>query len=315
MHTLEPEIRVLQADGVIDDAAAAQALAADRRAVFSVHGELRAAMYLGVLLVMGGVGMVLARNLDRIGPMAIALALALAAAACAVPAVRARVARRPMNVAADYLLLLAALLASADLAYVETQFSWLGPLWSWHLLLLAMAHAVVAYGFRSTLVLAASLTSLAGWFGATGTLGDALQVSYSSAEVGARALACAAVIAAWRTVDSRVRPETAFTSVFDHFAANLAFVGAVAWCVEWPWLAAGLPLLAGLAYVAIRHGLETGREAFLVYGVLYAAIGFCAAVVPHVHDFTAACALVLLVVCGAATALWQLRRHAREAGA
>jgi hypothetical protein len=73
-----------------------------------------------------------------------------------------------------------------------------------------------------------------------------------------------------------------------------------------------LPLLGGLAFVSIRHAFDTGREAFLVYGVLYAALGFCVAVVPHVDDFTAACALVLLVVCGSATAIWQMRRQLRE---
>jgi hypothetical protein len=37
MHTLEPELRALHADGVIDDATAARALAKDRGKVFSLH--------------------------------------------------------------------------------------------------------------------------------------------------------------------------------------------------------------------------------------------------------------------------------------
>jgi hypothetical protein len=216
--------------------------------------------------------------------------------------------------ASEYLLLLAALLVSADLGYAERQFSLLGPLWSWHLLLLAAVHATLAYTFASPLVLAASLTALAGWFGVGPALGDALHVSYSSPALGARALACAAVILAWRYADRRARPESRFGDVFDHFAANLAFWGAIAWCIEWPWVAAGLPLLAALAYASVRRGLDTGREAFLVYGTVYAAIGTCAAVVPHVHGTTSSLALVLVVVCAAAAALWRLRRHLREPG-
>ena len=189
------------------------------------------------------------------------------------PAVRARLAGRALTVAGDYLLLLAVLLGSADLAYAERQFTLLGPLWSWHLLLLAVVHAAVAYAFASPLVLAASLTALAGWFGVGGTLGDALHFADSTPALGGRALACAAVIAAWRYADRRARPDTRFSDVFDHFAANLAFWGAIAWCLEWPWLAAGLPLLAALAYASVRRGLDTGREAFLVYGIVYAAIG------------------------------------------
>lgn len=315
MHTLEPELRALHDEGRLDDATAARALARDRGQVFSLHTELRATLYAGVLLVMAGAGIVLARNLDRIGPLAIVLAVALVAVGCAVPAMRARFAGRDLSVAGEYLLLLAVLLASADLAYAERQFTLLGPLWSWHLLILAVVHAAVAYAFASPLVLAAALTALAGWFGAGGTPGELLRVSYSEAEFGARALACALLITGWRQADRRARPQSRFTDVFDHFAANLAFWGAIAWCGEWPWLAAGLPLLAVLAWAAIRRGLAQGREAFLVYGTVYAAIGICVAVLPHVHGTTPSLGFALVVVCAAAATLWWLRRRLREPGA
>jgi len=214
--------------------------------------------------------------------------------------------------AAEYLLLLAALLASADLAYAERQFTLLGPLWSWHLLLLAVVHAAIAYAFASPLVLAASLTALAGWFGVGGTLGDALHVSLSTPELGGRALACAALIVAWRYAEHRARPGSRFTDVFDHFAANLAFWGAIAWCLESPWLYAGLALLAALAFASVRRGLGTGRETFLVYGVVYAAIGLGAAITPRLHGLTVQLGFALIIVCAAAATLWRLRRRLAE---
>jgi len=201
---------------------------------------------------------------------------------------------------------------SADLAYAERQFSLLGPLWSWHLMLLAVAHAVIAYAFASPLVLAASLTALAGWFGIGGTVGDALHLGYTTPQLGGRALACATAIVAWRYADRRARPGTRFTDVFDHFAANLAFWGAIAWCLEWPWAFAGLPLLGALAYASVRRGLRIGRESFLVYGVVYAAIGLGAAVAPELHGLTTQLGFVLVVVCAAAALLWRLRRRLRE---
>lgn len=314
MHTLEPELRRLHAEGTIDDATAARALARDRRRVFSLHTELRATLYAGVLLVTSGLGLILARNIERIGPLAVVLAVALAAAACAVPAVGSRRAGRALGVTGEYLLLLAALLVSADLAYAERQFTLLGPLWSWHLLLLAVVHGAIAYTFSSPLVLAASLAALAGWFGVSSAPGDVLQHPFSTPELGARALACASVITAWRHADRRARPDARFSDVFDHFAANLAFWGAIAWCWEWPWVAAGLPLLAAVAYASVRRGLATDREAFLVYGAVYAAIGVCAAALPHIHDATSSFGFVLVVVCAAAAVLWRLRRRLREPG-
>jgi hypothetical protein len=315
MHTLEPELRALHAEGLIDDATAARALARDRGRVFSLHAELRVTLYAGVLLMLAGFGLILARNIERVGPLAIVLAVALIAAACATPALRAKAAGRALSVAGEYLLLLAVLLASADLAYAERQFTLLGPLWSWHLLLLAVFHASVAYAFASPLVLAASLTALAGWFGVGGTPGDVLLFSHSTPSLGARALACSLLIAAWRYADRRARPESRFSDVFDHFAANLAFWGAIAWCAAWPWVVAGLPLLVALGYASVRRGLGIGREAFLVYGTVYAAIGVCAAALPHIRGSTPSFGFVLIVVCVAAATLWRLRRHLREADA
>ena len=316
MHTLEPELRTLRDEGLIDDATAAAALARERRDVFSLHAEVRAVLYAGVLLFMAGTGLVLSRHLDRIGPLAIVLAIAVAAAVCAVPAVRAKLAGRPPSVAGDYLLLLAALLAAADLGYAEHAFGLLGPLWAWHLLLLALAHAVVAYAFASPLVLAASLAALAGWFGLGTTpgagLAAALHVSHSTPALGARALACAAVIVLWHQLDRRLRPGTQFGAVFEHFGGNLAFWGTIAWCLEWPWLAAGLPLLAALGALAIRRGLATGRESYLVYGVVYGAIGLCVVVIPRLGDVATSLSFLLVVVSGAAAALLQLRRRLRE---
>jgi hypothetical protein len=49
-----------------------------------------------------------------------------------------------------------------------------------------------------------------------------------------------------------------------------------------------------------------------VYGIVYAAIGLCAAVVPRLHGLTTSFTFVLVVVCAAAATLWQLRRRLRE---
>lgn len=325
MHTLEPELRTLHREGALDDAAAARAIALDTRRTFSVHGELRLAAYAGVALTVGGVGLFVKRNFERIGPLAVLAGLLLAAAAAYAWAARALVssdanAARPgvrtLPPIAEYTLLLGALLASAALAFAETQFRLLGPLWSWHLLILAGLHAATAYAYRSSLVLAASVTTLAGWFGVGATLDTADHALFGSAhgglEFGLRALACAALVGVWRTADFRLRADASFTAVFDHALANLEMLGGVALCVDDAWALLGLPLVALCAWLAIRHGLRTGREGFVVYGVAYTAIALCVAVVPHLHDVMLSLWFVLLVVGIGSTALWSLYRRAKE---
>ena len=75
---------------------------------------------------------------------------------------------------------------------------------------------------------------------------------------------------------------------------------------------AGLPLLAALGYAAVRRGIDTGRESFLVYGTVYVAIGVSAAALPRISGTTATLGFALVIVCVAAAVLWRLRARLRE---
>src|ERR1700692_2684466 len=74
-------IPALVESGALPPAAAPRLLRIARGELVSVHAELRALLYAGVLLLTGGVGLLVRQNLDRIGPVAIATVLGLAAAA------------------------------------------------------------------------------------------------------------------------------------------------------------------------------------------------------------------------------------------
>src|SRR5262249_30641471 len=189
--------------GPLAEAPARRLIAIERRTVFSLHQELRAALYAAVLLVVTGVGILVKENLERIGPLTLILALALAGAACYLPAMRARRRGTPRSAAAEYLLLLGALLVSADLGYAESQFHWFGANWSRHLLILAVLHAFTAYTLDSRLVLPVALTSLAGWFGIERGPGGIGVWQIGTAALSLRALFCAAVIFSWRMIDQR----------------------------------------------------------------------------------------------------------------
>jgi len=156
--------------GALPPEGAPRLLRVARGELVSVHGELRALLYLGVLLVTGGVGLLVKENLDRIGPLAIAVALGLAAAAALVWVARTappfswREVPSP-NLGFDYILLLGVLLAAADLAYVEVKFTPLGANWTWHLLIVAALTALAAFRFDSRIVFSLALSTFAAWRG------------------------------------------------------------------------------------------------------------------------------------------------------
>ena len=156
---------------MLNDAQANAFAPVARGDLVSVRAELRVLLYGGVLLAASGLGLFLKENHDRLGPAAIAAVVGAAALACLAYVVRRSPpfsweAVESPHVAVDYLLLLAMLLIAADLGYVESQFRWLGPNWTYHLLAVSILYFFAAYRFDSRAVLTLALTSFAAWRGA-----------------------------------------------------------------------------------------------------------------------------------------------------
>jgi hypothetical protein len=262
--SLEPEVVGLRQSGAIDEATAARLIAVERREIVSVYGELRFLTWGGVMLIVSGVGVLVSKHLDKIGPVAIAAAIGIASLACyAVYVWRWRSGRR--HLADDYVLLLAALLASADVGYIESQFHLLGSNWQRHFLLLAVLHGVTAYLFNSRLVLSLSITALAAYIGIERKVEAVFD---SGADFAVRAFICAAILMVWRAVQRKRE----FVPVFDHAAANLAFWGAIAMMDAGTTRTLGCAIALVLAAFCAWHGFRRGEEAFVIYAYVYGAI-------------------------------------------
>ena len=274
MHSLQPEIAALRGHGVISAAAADRLIAHERRQAVSVYGELRFLIWGGVMLIATGVGIVVSKNLEHIGPLAIAAVIALAAAACYAWAVWKRT--RTASLADDYVLLLGSLLLSADIGYIEHQWHLLGPVWPRHFLLLAVIHAAVAYWFGSRVVLSLSISALAAWFGIERQ--SPLSALDRSSDFAVRAFLCAGTLVLWRWVDrlrrtaADLKPSATFSAVFDHAALNLAFWGSLVLMVEPETRLLGCVIAVLLAVLSAWHGVRRGEERFVIYAWIYGTI-------------------------------------------
>src|SRR5687767_10972386 len=105
MLSFEREITELREAGALGNETAAALLRRERREVFSIYPEVRALGWLGATLIAAGIGVVLSRNLDRLGPIVVSLALALAAIGCYVAVGWRRRSRQPSVVDESVLLL------------------------------------------------------------------------------------------------------------------------------------------------------------------------------------------------------------------
>jgi len=257
------------------------------------------------MLLVGGVGVIISKHLDQIGPVVIAAAIGLAAAACYAFAWWKR--SRAASLFDEYILLLGALLLSADAGYVESQFHLLDAHWPRHFLLLAVVHGAGAYLFGSRMLLSLSISALAAWIGVERRVD---RIFDGSTETGLRSIACAAVVLAWRELDRRVWPltpasrtlspqagrggtesasplaprERSFSPVFEHFAANLAFWGALLLVFRADSRLIGAALAVLFAALSLAWGLRTHAVAFVLYAYVYGIIAIDVLICSQMRD-------------------------------
>lgn len=306
MIDLSPEIEALRVAGALNDADAAHLAALHRRDVFSVHPELRLTSWLGVMLIVTGAGILVARNVERIGPLALALAIGAAAAGCYGYAIWRRRLQRS-SVVDDFILLLGALLVSVDVGFIESQFRLLEYGWPRYFLILAVVHGVTAYFFDSRSLLSLSLAALASWMGVeqrVETLFD------STAETSIRAMVCSASILLWRAIDVRYRASRTFQPVFEHFAANLALFGGLSLTFDRDTRWIGTLLTMAIAAAVVFHGFRRRAEAFVIYGYVYPVIAIDVLVIAElIKESVAIYAYLVLSTIAAIAGLFLL--HAR----
>jgi hypothetical protein len=269
-------------------------LLGERRDVVPIGDELRGLAWLGVMLIATGVGIVVKKHFNEIGPLTIALVLAVAATACYAFAVRRQSSVR------DYIVLLGALLISADVGFVESQWHLLGSEWQRHFLLLAFVHAAAAYYFGNRAVLSLSIAALAAWLGI-----ERHEIFSSQTDLAYRALICAGILIVWRFANRR----SDFASLFEHSAANVAFWGALMLTADSPTRVVGLLVTLIFAAASLTYGLKQRLELFVMYAGVYALIAIDIVIVDWIHEPIIASGYLLISSVAAIAALFVI--HAR----
>lgn len=257
----------------------------------SVHGALQALLYLGVVALTAGAGLLFENEIANLGPLTLSAGVGIVAALClgwvahkSGPFSRDTVPSP--HFAFDYVLALGALLASADLAFVEAQLSPLGERWAFHLLGVSVFYAVLAVRFDSRSLFALSLTTFAAWRGVAATGVERAFFGFFDDENAIRlnALACGVAFVTAGALLVRRRFKAHFEPVAIHLGW-LLILQAIAWGIvsgESKGLhrVALLAIGVALAGFAWRHA----RFALFVFGVLAAYLASFVVVADFVDD-------------------------------
>lgn len=168
----ETVLQELQAQQLLPPAQAQLIRTDEARRPFSLHRELRLLLYLGIVLLSGGLGVLIYENIDQIGHGVIVAVIALLMLVCFGYAWRHR---QPFTWAEaakagflpDYALLLGCLLFVTLETYLQVQYGLFGTRYGLATLLPALVFLPLAYRFDHRGVLAMSITALAAWLGVT----------------------------------------------------------------------------------------------------------------------------------------------------
>jgi len=294
----------LRREGILSTEQAALFSRVARRELVSIRVEIRGLLYLGVLLLTSGVGIFVVEHHADIGRSAIAGSIAVASAACLAWVIRTAPpfswdGVESPNVAFDYVLLLGLLLFASDLAYIEAQFTLLGPRWVHHLLVVASLYVIAAYRWDSRVMLSLGLSTLAAWRGVSVSemarsleAGDAGEL-----RVNAVVLGLLYVIAAVLSI--RLDRKAHFEEIFGNAGLLFLFGGLVSGVVlselGWGiWLVALLVVAAVVMWIASR----VGRPAYFAEAVLAAYVGLVRLLVASFGDQSTGVPLLLAALLG-----------------
>lgn len=223
----------LHAEGLISDASLHRVEAFERNRLFSLFWELRTLLYLGVLLLTGGLGILVYKNIDTIGHQAVLAFIAAVTVGCFFYCWRKKAPFSWQQVQAptpffDYILLLGCLSLLIFLGYLQYANNVFGDNYGLATFIPMVILFVAAYQFDHGGVLSLAITNLAAWAGIaitpltilkTGNFGDPHLISTG--------LLLGALLLAMGLLAEQRRLKAHFGIVYSNFGLHLFFIAAL----------------------------------------------------------------------------------------
>ncbi len=255
---------------------------------YSVHRELRAAIYIGILLITAGVGLTINEYFAQLGDIAIIGSLTLGALAAFLycflkgrPYSNGEV--ESSGILFDYVLLFGCSLYAADVGYVETQFHVLGDSWHNYLLVSAALFFFLAYRFDNRLVLSMALSTLAAWFGFQLSLRFLSFHNYYRES----AIAYGLVTFAAGSLSHRISVKKHFFDIYLNFTVHFLLAALLTGVAEYRFSSWHLPAMAAAIAAVTVYSMRTRRFLYMLYAILYGYACLSVVVLDVVHSTAA----------------------------
>lgn len=275
-----PLFEKLQAESLISAPSLERIKAAEQNKLFSVHWELRTILYLGILLLSGGLGILVYENIDTIGHTAILIFIAALCAGGFAYCIKKKLPFSFAKVDApnaffDYILLLSCLCFITFIGYLQYQYHFFGNRFGLVTFIPMLVLFLSAYYFDHLGILSLAITNLCAWAGIAVTpTRILLDNDFSSHTIIFTGLVMGAglVTTGAMTRIKEFKPHFAFT--YTNFGMHILFISVLAGMfifedVYFLWFL----LLAGAAFYFYRESIRCKSFYYSLVLTLYSYIG------------------------------------------
>ncbi|MEO5684433.1 MAG: DUF2157 domain-containing protein [Chitinophagaceae bacterium] len=270
----------LHSDGLISDGALDNVKTAGKSRLFSLHWELRTLLYLGVLLLSGGLGVLIYKNIDTIGHTAMLLFIAMVSAGGFIYCFKAKLPFSTGRVESpnaffDYVLLLACLSFITFIGYLQYQYQFFGSRYGLVTFIPMLVLFFSAYYFDHLGILSLAITTLCAWAGITVTPTRILQdndFNNNTIIVTGLVLGAGLITTGVLTRLRGIKAHFAFT--YTNFGMHILFISVLAGMFQFVtiyflWFF----LLGGVAFYFYREAMRSKSFYMMLMLALYLYIG------------------------------------------
>lgn len=246
---------------------------------FSLHWELKTSLYLGVLLLNIGLGVLIYENIDTIGHAALIAAVGGISAVCFWYAYRHR---QPFSVGQtesptpyfDYILLLGCLTFLIMEGYWQYQYNIFGNRYGLATFIPMALFFALAYYFDNRGVLSLAITALASWVGITVTPYELLSKNdFNSATIINTGVFLGVFLALIPFLSERQGIKKHFSLTWLNFSVHILMISCLAGMMALDNKGLYFPLLAVAVAFYIWYARMRGSFYFLTVAVIYGYIG------------------------------------------
>ncbi|MFD0765189.1 DUF2157 domain-containing protein [Mucilaginibacter lutimaris] len=314
----------LHADGLISDESFEKVKQAHTNRLFSVHWELKTLLYLGVMLLSGGLGTLVYKNIDTIGHQVILAFIALISIGCFTYCFK----NRPLfstgkvkapNTGFDYILLLGSISMVTFLGYLQFKYNVFGTNYGMATFIPTVALFFIAYYFDHLGILSMAIASLGLWMGVSVTPKTLLAYdTFNNKDIIFTYVLFGLLLLAAGYLSGLLKIKKHFKFSYHHYGVHVTFIALLAGFFEYNntgyaylWLLAAL----GLAVYVYFDGFKEHSFYFVLLSILYGYFAFCCLMVKFVTGFDSnegVFELLLLLFIFSAVALVYLIIHANR---